>query len=52
MSGNVARLFHTEETWQQTVERYILTREIEELSPRTPITKFTDDSVLTVAVAD
>jgi len=35
MSGNVARLFHTEETWQQTVERYILTRKADGLAPRT-----------------
>lgn len=35
MSGNVARLFHTEETWQQVVERYVLTRKADGLAPRT-----------------
>lgn len=35
MSGNVARLFNTEETWQQVVERYVLTRRADGLAPRT-----------------
>lgn len=35
MSGNVARLFKTEETWQQVVERYVLTRKADGLAPRT-----------------